>query len=256
MLLVPETLKLDAHELPILLECEDQGVRMKLRGYIRDAREPLDLLRVRSVKLLLLILVVLALANQEFLGIFLQYFSLRFHRSFEEAGYVLSIRAGVVVLVMGIVLPLLTKFLTPERSGMSAYRRDLFLARGSALFLCVGFLVLAGPNVGFVVVGLVIVTLGSGLAALCRSMMTNFVDSRHTSRLFTMLSIFETLVSLPAGPLFAWAFSAGMRLEGFLYGLPFLILAVLGLLAGVSLLFLRGEPEEDGLVWETHENEG
>lgn len=255
MLLVPETLKLPAPELPKPSDTRGQGLRSRFQGFTRSARESLCLLRGRSVRLILLSLVVLALANQEFLGIFIQYYSLRFHRSLVEAGYVLSIRGGVVVLIMGIVLPLLTKTLTPERSGLSAYRRDLLLARGSALLLCIGFLVLAGPDVGFVVAGLIIVTTGSGMGALCRSLITNLIKPDQTSMVFTLISILETLVSLPAGPLFAWAFSAGMNLRGFLYGLPFLILAALGLLAAIALLFLRGEMEDDELEWQPQEDD-
>jgi hypothetical protein len=36
-----------------------------------------------------------------------------------------------------------------------------------------------------------------------------------------------------------------MRLQGFWYGLPFLLLAALGLVAGVALLFLRGDLTDD-----------
>jgi PCFT/HCP family folate transporter-like MFS transporter 1/3 len=245
MVFMPETLALERKSTgeERLFFSEDEGWRMTIwsqfRHQIRNAEGSLAMLRNRSVALLLVCFVLIGPAASGMTGIFLQYFSKRFHRTLAEAGYVLALRGGLVMLVMGVLLPGLTKLLSSPRARMSAYQRDLFLARGSAIFLVVGLVLISGPNLGFVISGLVVFTLSSGISPLCRSLVTNFFEPKQTSRLFTLIGIIETVITLPCGPLLAWAFSTGMRLRGFWYGLPFLFLALFGVGAFVALFLLR-----------------
>ncbi|KAI1842940.1 hypothetical protein JX266_010793 [Neoarthrinium moseri] len=259
---MPETLQLAGVKVPErqVIAADNQGCWMRIRSHgsehLGHAREAFRLLRSRSLALIVTCMVLVTPVAQAFYGIFIQYFSMRFRRPFTEAGYILSIRGGCILVIMGAVLPLLTRFLSPERTKMPAYRRDLWLARGSVLCLIVGLVAMAGPNVGFVITGLIISTLGSGLGALCRSLITNFIEPGQTSRLYTLLSILETLGSLPSGPLLAWAFACGMRLQGFLYGLPFLVLALVSTLAVVALYALPGNISSGVAVRTPNDEEG
>ncbi|KAL7619659.1 hypothetical protein AAE478_010200 [Parahypoxylon ruwenzoriense] len=214
---------------------------------LHDVGRSLLVLKRRSVALILLTFMLLVPIGLGIGPTFLQYFSTRFHRKLEDAGYVLAIKGGFTIFVMAVVLPGLSKLLSSTSSPLrvSAFRRDLILARGSAVFLFIGFLALAGPDMGFVIAGLMILTLGSGIAPLCRSLITNFTQPGQTSQLFTLISMVETTGSLTAGPLLAWTFSTGMHLQGFWAGLPFLFLSALSLFAMVALCLVRYEKEGD-----------
>ncbi|KAI1339718.1 MFS general substrate transporter [Xylariaceae sp. FL0016] len=218
-----------------------KAAKMRLSHHIKTVRSK-SMFRKRPV---ILVLITFMLHEPLVLGTtstFLQYYSKRFDRTIEEAGYMLSIRGGVTVVVMGVILPVLSKVLSSSASRihLPPFRRDLTLARSSAAFSFLGFLALAGPDVGFVIAGLVVLTLSSGLGPLCRSLLTNFAEPGETAQLFAIVSIIETIGQLPAGPFLAWSFSTGMRLRGLWIGLPFFLLAGISLLAMACLCLIDG----------------
>ncbi|KAI8962375.1 MFS general substrate transporter [Daldinia sp. FL1419] len=226
---------------------------IQIKHQVKAIRNSQQLLRKRSV---LLILLAFMLITPIALGTgttFLQYYSTRFHKTLEEAGYMLAIKGGLTVLVMGIFLPGLSRFSSSPNSPirLSAFRKDLLLAQVSAAFLCLGFLALAGPNTGFIIRGLVILTFGSGLGPLCRSILTNFVQHGQTSQLFTLVSIVETIGSLAGGPVLAWTFSTGLKLQDFWIGLPYIFLSALSFLVFTVLLMIRNENYVDDESRET-----
>jgi MFS transporter, PCFT/HCP family, solute carrier family 46 (folate transporter), member 1 len=230
----------------------DQGwwlaMKTQTRESIRDAQGSFGMLKNWSLALVVFCLIIQAPINVEFLNVFIPYYSIHYDRPLAEAGYIISIRGGLVMLVMGVLLPLATSLLTPARTHISAFRRDRMLARASAVFIPVGILLVAGPAREFVVAGFVVMTLGSGLSPLCRALITELAGPRRTSRLFTLLSVLEGLAALPGGPLFAWAFSAGMRWGGVWLGLPFYLIALMGVAAAAALFALRGGVEVAGAV--------
>ena len=91
------------------------------------------------------------------------------------------------VLLVG--LPFLGKVLTSSSMSvpMSSARKDLVLARSSALVLTIGALLMAGHVMPIVITGQVILTLGDGLVSLCRSIITSFVDKEHFSTVYTLV---------------------------------------------------------------------
>ncbi|KAH8668752.1 major facilitator superfamily domain-containing protein [Xylariales sp. PMI_506] len=239
-------------------------MKTRLRSQLRTLRDSLSIFRSRPMLLGLVTFVSRAPIDGASMGVFIQYYSKRFHRSLAEAGYVLAIRGVLIIVVMGVLLPLLTKLLSrPLRrqrqrqrrdsststsdsstaastSSWSPYARDLLLARGSAVCLTVGLvLVAAAPTRELLFAGLAVFTLSSGMGPLCRSLVANFVEPSRTTRVFTLISILESVCALPVGPILAWAFSVGMRAGGALYGLPFLFLALLGLASTVCLFLMR-----------------
>ncbi|KAK0645422.1 major facilitator superfamily domain-containing protein [Cercophora newfieldiana] len=172
---------------------------------------------------------------------FVQYISKRFDWSLAEAGYLLSIRGTINIVLLLVVLPGLSRLLVSSASPLqlSPARRDLVLARASALFFAVGAVLLAGPSVSLAIAGLALNTLGSGLSSLCRSLATTYVDAQHTTALYSLISIADVVGSLYAGPALAWLFQTGMRLGGLWLGLPYVGLAVMLALAAVALVFVR-----------------
>lgn len=206
------------------------------------------MLKSRSVALILLTFMLLTPIGLGIATTFLQYYSTRFHRKLEDAGYMMAIKGGFTILVMAVILPGLSRLLSSPTSPirLSPFRKDLILAQASAVFLFVGFLALAGPDVGFVISGLIILTFGSGIGPLCRSLLTDFAQVGQTSQLFALISIIETVGTLAGGPALAWTFSTGMKLGGFWAGLPFIFLSVLSFVALVLLSFIRHDDNANG----------
>ncbi|KAK5011319.1 hypothetical protein LTR28_003988 [Elasticomyces elasticus] len=169
--------------------------------------------------------------------ILLQYISKRYGLSFSRATLVLAIRSGVDVLVLLLFLPGLSKFLV-TRYGMHGKKKDLYLGRVSALLLSVGWsLVALSPTLPLAAISLVIATLGSGMILLVRSFMTALIPTHQVARLYTLISIVDTLGLMAGGPLLAAIFKAGLSAGGGLVGLPFLCIGILMLLV-TGLLFV------------------
>lgn len=169
---------------------------------------------------------------------FVQYVSKRFDWPLADTGYLLFVRGIVSIAVLLIALPVLSKLLLLR---VSPSMKDLVLAKASALFLAVGFLFLAGSHISIIISGVIIMTFGDGLSPLCRSLLTNFVDSQHTSTVYVLIGIVESISSIYAGPALAWFFTTGMRLSGPWLGLPYLWLALNADLVLIALYFVRSE---------------
>lgn len=170
-----------------------------------------------------------------------QYASLRFEITLAQAGYLRSLNGALNTAVLLIFLPSINALL-PSRSLPVANRtprRDLVMARLSLLCLSIGTFLISMPSFSVLVVGLVIVTLGDGLAPFCRSIMLGYVDNHHASKLFTLISMVETVGACIAGPGFAFLFSKGMAYDGFWEGLPYIVLSMLCTLVGLLFMFTR-----------------
>ena len=161
---------------------------------------------------------------------FVQYVSKRFHWTLAEAGYLVSIRGITSIFVLLIGLPGLGKLLTSSSMPvrLSPARKDMVLARASAITLTTGALLMAFSSViPVTVVGLITMTFGGGIIPLCKSILATFVDAGHFSTIYTLVSLVETVSTLFSGPSLAGLFSRGMKLGGLWLGLPYF---------GVSLL--------------------
>jgi MFS transporter, PCFT/HCP family, solute carrier family 46 (folate transporter), member 1 len=215
-------------------------MKSRLGRQVNQARGSLALINNREVALIMLVYLCLSPVITAVAGIFLQYFSKRFGWTLAETGYLLAMRGGLVMFVMGLLLPGLSKLLTSGgfHIRLTAYRKDLFLARASAIVLLLGILFIAGPSVASVILGLVVITFSAGLGPLCRSLVANYVEQTQISRMFTFISIVETIGGLPAGPILAWALSTGMKLQGFFYPLPFYLVAICSLVIIFALFSL------------------
>ena len=195
-------------------------------------------LKKRSVLLLLLGSFLAAPLQLGTGPIFIQYYSKRYSKTIEEAGYMLAIRGGLTIIVVGVLLPALSKYIG---NRIPNFQRDLVLAQASAAFAGIGYFLLGGPE-ETTISGLIILSLSTGLGPLGRSLISNLVEPTHTSQVFTIASIVEGIGSLPSGPFLAWLFSQSMRVGGFWVGLPFFFLACLGVLVLAVLCLVKPEP--------------
>lgn len=244
MIFVPETLpprKADPDE----VASADDTTGSMFRRHLRHSGEQLEacfaMLRQPALVIVLatfLSPVPISIAMNQ---LFVQYVSKRFDWSLASAGYLLSVRGTVNVLLLLIVLPSLSKLLLSPIlvKGLSVAGKDRLIAQISAVFLTLGCLLIAGNGIPLVIAGLVINTLGAGLSPMCRSLAANFVDAHNTSKLQTLIGITEAISSLAAGPALAGLFSEGMKLEDGWMGLPYVCLAAFLALTTLPLFFLR-----------------
>ncbi|KAK0123872.1 hypothetical protein ONS95_008865 [Cadophora gregata] len=186
---------------------------------------------------------------------FIQYFSKRFQWSLAKTGYLLSYRGIISVAVLIFILPGLSKILlSPNlRFRFSAAKKDLVLAQCSAFFSMLGYFFMAAPTVPIVFLGIIVATLGDGLAPLCRSLLTAYIDPQHISRIYVLVGIVEALGSMYAGPALAAFFTIGMRRDGLWMGLPYFWLTFQCLLVVLGLCFVN---LRSAIVGKSTENEG
>lgn len=174
-----------------------------------------------------------AIGTSQFLA---QYISKRFDWPLAKTGYLLTLRGVIHMGVLLFTLPLLSKILLRYQRPPI---KDLTLARGSVIFAAVGAICMAASQIKWVVAGLAVHSLGSGLAPLCRSLATSYVAPQDTSKLNTVIGIVETTGSLFAGPALAWLFETGIKLGGMSLGLPYFGLAGSFVFCLMGLMFVH-----------------
>ncbi|PBP21250.1 hypothetical protein BUE80_DR007861 [Diplocarpon rosae] len=172
---------------------------------------------------------------------FLQYFSKRFDWPLARTGYLLSIRGVVSAFTLLGALPGLSQVLLSPKFPFrfSATKKDLRLAQYSAAIATLGAILLGGPTLSVVFIGLIVAALGDGLAPLSRALIPAFVDPQHTSRIYTLVGMVESLGTIVAGPSLAYFFTKGMQWEGLWLGLPYFWLACLSGLVVVAFGFVE-----------------
>lgn len=199
---------------------------------------------LRSPSLLLVLATFLTFAP-EILGtsqFMAQYISKRFGWPLARTGYLLTLRGVIHLSVLLVILPSLSKLLLRYHSPA---KKDLIFARGSIAFAGTGAFLMAAPQIGILMGGLAVHSLGSGLAPLCRSLATSYVTQQEASKLNTMIGMVEMAGSLFAGPLLAWLFDTGMRLGGIAFGLPYFGLAAAFALCFFGLCFVKSPAAEE-----------
>lgn len=219
-----------------------------LRSAIAGLKHSTNL--IRSAPLLLLLstfLVHYLIQNVD--DISLQYISKRFSWPLYRTGFVLSLRAAVNVLLLSLILPGISQLLisppslltrTLRMHSHSGPEKDLLLARVSVILLIGGAAVLAlSPTVSLTIMGLIVLTLGSGFNALCRSLITPLVDAEHMGRLYAIISVVDTIGAFAAQPVLAGLLTLGIKWGGGWLGLPYAGMGVLCLLTGVAVFCVR-----------------
>ncbi|THW18569.1 MFS general substrate transporter [Aureobasidium pullulans] len=179
-------------------------------------------------------------------GFAMRYVSKRFSWPLSRFGYFMSARALVGILIYLIILPRISSFLQ-HRMLFSPLRKDLLLARTMGIILAIGLFLAAGPTLGCVLSGLLLVAIGSSSTTICRSIAAHFVDSRHVASMYTFLNLLNTAGAILASPLLASTFVLGMKWGGDWQGLPYLCLGILGTVSATALFLIRrgtGEVEE------------
>ncbi|OTA34584.1 hypothetical protein BTJ68_06666 [Hortaea werneckii EXF-2000] len=180
----------------------------------------------------------------------LQYTSKRYHLTFSQATLLTTILNAVKVLLLFALLPYAST-LAMRGFRLSAQRKDLYLARASQGFVCVGWTLIGGsPNLVCVVVSMVIAALGQSTYLLMRSFLTSLVPADQIARVYSIVSLVDTVGAMLGSPLLAGLFGRGLALGGGWVGLPFYFLGVVSAAFAVLLFVvgLRKGEESDGCM--------
>ncbi|KAI0104637.1 major facilitator superfamily domain-containing protein [Nemania sp. FL0031] len=180
---------------------------------------------------LLGIIFVLAIASSS-TDILTLYLSKRYHKAFAQVGYLLSLKAGVNILLLTIILPSCLKFLTLAKSSQVA--ADFIAAEASFWICCVGSLVLAlAGNLWLAITALAIYGLGTGTFVLLLSLVKSSVanpegeSDNGSGKDYGIVVIVRTIGSLLGTPIMTAMWITDLDLSGGTFGLPFLTSAAL-----------------------------
>ena len=164
-------------------------------------------------------------------GLVLQYVPKRFTWTISQTNYLTSLRAIIGIISLLILLPSASKWLLSKKHH-DAFSKDVLLFRVSAVLVTTGlFIDGLAPTISLFVLGLIVQTLGSGAVALVRSLSAGLVTPDEVGRLYTAMSLVQTLSMVLAPPAFAGLFKEGMKKGAGWIGLPLL---VGGLLFGIA----------------------
>lgn len=200
----------------------------------------------RVPALVLTFLIHLAVADIS--SLLLQYVSTRYNLTFAEATTILTLRSVANILLLFLLLPFLANYLTATR-GLCTQRTDLWMSRASMASWALGWLVFGlSPTLLSATAGMGITALGSGSFFLIRSLLTPLVPAHNVARLYSLISVVDTLGAMLGAPLLAGLFNWGLRVGGLGVGMPFYFLGAV--CAGITVLLcvvgLRKGEDGDG----------
>lgn len=159
----------------------------------------------------------------------------RFHWKLAESSFLMPLFAVSNFIVLVGVLPgiyyLFSKYL-----DISNITKDLIVARGSVIFLAVGALGIALSGVpALLLLASLLLTLGTGFNPTLRSLLTSLFPPTHTSRLYAVLAVINTIGNLISAPLVGKAYSYGLSLGGLWGGLGFAAASAVYVLVAVGV---------------------
>ncbi len=168
----------------------------------------------------------------------LQYATKRYHWTWAQATYLLTVNSASNMVVLIVALPALS-WLCISVLHMPATVKDLLLARFSSVTLVLGSLIIAFSTNGYILaVGLVVISCGAGLSSLVRSLANALIEEHHIGILNTLIGMVDSIALMIAGPLLSSTLSAGFRMGGPWIGLPFICAAAMyGVCLAVTLCF-------------------
>ncbi|KAI9147530.1 MFS efflux pump atnC [Paramyrothecium foliicola] len=172
----------------------------------------------------------------------LQYTTARYKWQWSTATYITTIHRAMSVIVLLALLPFASKYIS-KRWGLDAPSRDLVLARGSVSFLIAGNILTAVAAAPWLLItSLVILSFGNGFYPQIRALLAALVEADSLATLNTFISTVETVLGLISMPAMGWLLSTGIKLGGFLMGLPYMVTSIFTILSCVVLFMFQIPP--------------
>ena len=152
-----------------------------------------------------------------------------------QASILISLRAGVSLVVLATLMPMLSDFFVHSLKADLAVK-DKRLTQVSGICLTLGSAVtFLAPSPILLIAGQIIFALGYAFGITARILVTSLVEQKHLGIVYAGISAMTYCGIFVGGPLLASSFSWGMQLGGVWSGLPFLISAGLFMLATVAI---------------------
>ncbi|KAL7619931.1 hypothetical protein AAE478_010478 [Parahypoxylon ruwenzoriense] len=241
--LIPETY----HREPLAENAELRSATFKARVLrtLDQLKDTLSIIRIRSVALVLCICFLslpVLICTFQFM---VQFVSKSYQVPLAETGYIQSIYGIAHIVVILLIIPYISSLVVRPTIPswlriLNESRRDLVLVRWSYAAYVAGTLILGiSPSLSVFVLGLVVMSLGSGSASFIKSIAVLHVNPQHRSRLFTLMALLEVASNIWATPALAGLFTLGMRLGGEWIGLPYLGVSLTCIVMLVLALFVR-----------------
>jgi MFS family permease len=137
-------------------------------------------------------------------------------------------------------------FLAAKYFNLHGTRSDHVFSIASGVISVIGFFAVSvAPIPSFLIMGQVILSIGSAFLITTRSLATSLVLPDHVGTLYSAIAIAKGLGVLVSGPLFANLYRLGMSIGKAWLGLPFLLVAVCYVFAVVAVWFVRIKPLHD-----------
>ncbi|WYZ35754.1 hypothetical protein EsH8_X_000401 [Colletotrichum jinshuiense] len=192
----------------------------------------------KHILMLLLTFLVTTLGKHSH-DILLQFARKRYGWSWSQAGYLITLKSLVDLLLLVVILPS-TSYIMTKVLSTSARFKDFWMARASCAFLALGVLTTGlSSKESIMIIGLVLYCMGSAYNLILRSLLASLIQPNHRASLFNFIGMLENLGALVAGPLLVVSFQVGLRLEGVWIGLPFVAAGVLFISALIVLCSVR-----------------
>ncbi|KAM5431752.1 hypothetical protein MferCBS31731_007757 [Microsporum ferrugineum] len=212
----------------------------KLKALFSKAWKETKIVFNNRTVLLILSTFLLSTLGRKQVDLLLLYASTRYDITISKAGFVHSFMACVSIVLLLLVLPLSSSFLS-NSLGLSSNAKDLWLSKISIVLLTIGsFAIGFSPTFVIMVCAVAIYTLGCGFNAVCLSLISSFVDPKYSARLYSIVSLIIMLGTLIGGPFLAGLFNLGLNLGSPAWtGLPFFGSGVVHIFVLLSVWFIR-----------------
>ncbi|KAH6987755.1 major facilitator superfamily domain-containing protein [Ilyonectria sp. MPI-CAGE-AT-0026] len=244
LFLLPETLTVKIKNQQDELSEPVKSVRDHMEQGVKELLQSLDILKNKSVSLILVTFLVQNARFSALSTILSQYVSKNFGWRLAEVSIMLS-PLGILNLLILAGLPQVSKMLLSPRFRMTPFKKDLFLTRVSTCILVFGAIVQGlSHNIVMFLFGLFIITFGAADSPLARATVSHFVQPEFTSRLYALIGMIEVVGSFIGGPVLAWCFDRGLKRKGIWVGMPWFYVGFLCFLAWLALLFVKPPPKK------------
>ncbi|OQD60699.1 hypothetical protein PENPOL_c021G03643 [Penicillium polonicum] len=177
--------------------------------------------------------------SRQVTGVLLQYSSVKFNWEYAKASYLISLRAGVNLLVLVTMIPALTRLFC-NKWRCRQVQADKYITLISGMSLVVGCIFIFLAESSFILIlGQILFAIGFAFTVTARSLLTAMVDQHHLGLVFTSVTAVTYAGLIAGGPLLATAFQWGLSLGRFWVGMPFLVTAILFSLATFAVFAAR-----------------
>ncbi|KAL6854815.1 hypothetical protein ACO1O0_005942 [Amphichorda felina] len=186
---------------------------------------------------------LLASIGNEAVRFVVQYASKKFSWDVARSSLLITIKG---IINFGALLFLLPQISSVMKRYMSSVRADFIIVQGSVCLLMFGTAVMAfSQHPGGFIFGIICFALGWGYYAALRSVAISLVLPSQTGALNTAIALVQSFGVMSSGPVLAFAFRRGISMGGVWMGLPYMVVSLLFVGAGLLVIGISLPRQDD-----------